>query len=608
MKQITLEINIYYFKFIIFLLLFILNFFTIKAKGNSKKRYENINPQMNNIIKDNFFIIDSNNLEEIHSHMYGFSVSKKGILTNNYYKKLGCYEEPDPMGVYVMIRKIEDEIIINQDFSGNFGIYIYENKNSGYFALSNSFLLLEEYLVGKQNFTINKDYADSLIISGLCSPSIYETMVNEITIIPPNAFIIINIKKNDFKIYYIDYKESSIPLESKEGLKIIDKWIDKWRYILRSLKKKTDNISIDLSGGFDSRLVLSIFLNSDIDINSVKINSYNDTRHTHEEDFKIASNISIKFGFKLNSFNLDNNGTQMSLKDSLFCTIYSKLGFHKEFYTITKFFNKPRFSFSGAGGGMLRGYPGLPINKYTETLTSGYYKIFYNSSMRICNRSVNLLKKLKTYYNDYEISRDLYSKGRGRHHFGKTALVEFLVNSYQFQPLIDPDIKKIKFDISENSFHDLIAYIYIRLAPDLIYFPFDGKRVLNPASIKKAKKLNNKFLPYKGKSDYNENFYLDNLRKSPVPPSKDNINVEKYLLELFESSKFIQLISQIYNIQVYNWAKRLINRTNFQPLRHLYGLFAVAKTLEDLSLNRRYIKNLKSQKHHKEDVIDKLIN
>ena len=97
---------------------------------------------MKELIEKNFFIIDSNNLEKFQSTMYGFSVSKKGILTNNYYKKQGYYEKPDPMGLYVMVRKMKEEIRIDQDFYGDFGLYIYENKNTEYFALSNSFLLL----------------------------------------------------------------------------------------------------------------------------------------------------------------------------------------------------------------------------------------------------------------------------------------------------------------------------------------------------------------------------------------------------------------------------------------------------------------------------------
>ena len=148
MKQITNKLksnkrNIYYCKYIILLAL-LFNFSTFFRKYYIQNAFMKKDSHMKELIEQNFFIIDSNNLEKIQSIMYGYSVSKKGILTNNYYKKLGYYEEPDPLGVYVMIRKIGEEIRIDQDFYGGFGLYIYENKNTGYFAFSNSFLLLEE--------------------------------------------------------------------------------------------------------------------------------------------------------------------------------------------------------------------------------------------------------------------------------------------------------------------------------------------------------------------------------------------------------------------------------------------------------------------------------
>ena len=148
--------------------------------------------------------------------MYGFSVSIKGILTNNYYKKIGYYEDPEPQGVYIMIRKMGEEIKINQDFCGSFGLYIYENKNTGYFALSNSFLLLEEYLIGKENYTLNKDFADSLIINDLSQFSIYETMINEIVLIPSNAFIVLNIKKKNLKFIILIIKKILYLLNQKK--------------------------------------------------------------------------------------------------------------------------------------------------------------------------------------------------------------------------------------------------------------------------------------------------------------------------------------------------------------------------------------------------------
>ena len=68
--------------------------------------------------------------------------------------------------------------------------------------MSNSFILLLEYLIGKQNITLNKDYADALIASKLCTPSMYETLINEIIMLPSNVVITINIKKKEFTLFY----------------------------------------------------------------------------------------------------------------------------------------------------------------------------------------------------------------------------------------------------------------------------------------------------------------------------------------------------------------------------------------------------------------------
>jgi hypothetical protein len=238
---------------------------------------------------------------------------------------------------------------------------------------------------------------------------------------------------------------------------IIDQWVDKWGYILRSLNKKTSNIYSDLSGGFDSRITLSILLNSNINLNNILIKSSKDKVHGHDEDFKIASNISLKYGFKLNDFNLDNNLTNWTIKDSISSTLYSKLGSHKEFYIKKGFYNKPRFGFTGVGGEIIRGSHGLPIKKYIENISlkgskiKGHEQEFYNSSIRLLNRSINLLENIKAYDNGFDISSALYYRGRGQSHFGKSAVEGFLANIYSLQPLIDPDIKQINhFSISRK--------------------------------------------------------------------------------------------------------------------------------------------------------------
>ena len=297
--------------------------------------------------------------------MYGFSISKEGIFTDNYYKQLGEYKEPLPEGVYIMIRKNGDKIILNQDYYGSIGIFIYENKTENYFALSNSFLLLLEYLFGNQKISLNRDFSDHLLVTNLCAYSIDETLIKEIKQIPTNAFLIINTKTKTFKIIFKEYEENTIPLESEEGLKLIDNWIDKWCYIFRSLKKQINNVSADLSGGFDSRILLSILLNSGIDMNELRINTMISSKNGFDIDLKIASNISSKLGFKINNYKPDHNFIKWNLQDILFNEIYSKLGFHKQFYFIDKFFDVPQFCFKGNGGEFLRGEPKTSIQKYT---------------------------------------------------------------------------------------------------------------------------------------------------------------------------------------------------------------------------------------------------
>ena len=120
-----------------------------------------------------------------------------------------------------------------------------------------------------------------------------------------------------------------------------------------------------------------------------------------------------------------------------------------------------------------------------------------------------------------------------------------------------------------------------------MYIPFQGKRKINKKSIEKAEKLNKKLPPYKIKSKYNKNFYIDIEKNYRATPSKDN-NPNEYLRKLFQSPKFINIINQIYDNKVYNWAKQYSKKSKYFPLRHGYGLYAVAKTLEDLSLNKRY--------------------
>ena len=159
-----------------------------------------------------------------------------------------------------------------------------------------------------------------------------------------------------------------------------------------------------------------------------------------------------------------------------------------------------------------------------------------------------------------------------------------------------------------NSTHDLVAYIYLRLAPDLIYFPFQGNRTLKTESVKKAKYLNKIIGSYKIKTDLNDNFYIDFKRKSPSTNSTNNKNINQFLKELFESSMFIESITKIYDIKIYQSAKSF-NSTYF-PFRYLYGLLPIAIISDNLPLDQILKKSLTYKKNaeKRKRIIEYLLN
>ena len=96
----------------------------LKIIGNNKKVSNLFN---NELIKENFFVLDSNNLEKVESHLFGFFISKEGIITDNYYKEIGNYEEPEPQGIiYKYVINIK---VLQFEISESIYLYdIYSNK------------------------------------------------------------------------------------------------------------------------------------------------------------------------------------------------------------------------------------------------------------------------------------------------------------------------------------------------------------------------------------------------------------------------------------------------------------------------------------------------
>ncbi len=88
-------------------------------------------------LENEFFIIDSSNLDTIEQRLYGFSLTDNEVIDNQSMKDNISL---DAEGAYVYVEVNKDEIKISQDFNGSYGLYLF--KSDDYFAISNSFLKL----------------------------------------------------------------------------------------------------------------------------------------------------------------------------------------------------------------------------------------------------------------------------------------------------------------------------------------------------------------------------------------------------------------------------------------------------------------------------------
>ena len=94
---------------------------------------------------DVFFVIDSDHLEETRTAFYGFTFLNDAVIDSLEALK---GQTPEEDGAYVYLRREGNRLTITQDFIGSWGLYLY--RQGDYFALSNSFLYLVEYLRDKR--------------------------------------------------------------------------------------------------------------------------------------------------------------------------------------------------------------------------------------------------------------------------------------------------------------------------------------------------------------------------------------------------------------------------------------------------------------------------
>ena len=537
-----------------------------------------------NSINDEFFIIDSTNINSVQNRFFGYTIQNNKIVFEDEFERA---DGINGSGAYVFVDAGDDEISIFQDQTGSYGIYVYMDETENYFAISNSFLKLAEFL-SKSNYPIslNRDFANYYLSAGIVPLFPDETLIEEICVLPRNYNLHINKNTEEISFEKIDYQEKTISLDCEEGVAILDRWFDKYVELFRSIRHSTNSITLDLSGGYDSRVNAAIWLSASINLKNLKI--FSNEKEVFSEDYEIASKIAEHFDFELNN-TVAKQTIPYSMKDSINITEYSQLGFHKlRNFPIFRF-AQPHYRISGHCGEIRRRYPNKPLKDYGEAIlkkSKSYGNTYFNSTKTLIDRKFKeLCDKYNSNSDSKELSSILYTETRNRYHYGKEFIEGYLHNKITISPLADPDLCKLQITTPECDDDILIhTFILLRHCPDLLYFNVEGNREINDKAIRYASEINEKY-PYTPK-DYS---FIEGPQLDDDIENEENIlkngDCEKIFKDIFYSKNFIKEYEKYFTKKSYRKIRDKIDKDPNHPLQDVYSAIDILKVIEYVNIN-----------------------
>ena len=554
--------------------------------------------------KTAFFVFDSEHLDEIQTRLYGFYITEKGIITSNHPHVEYLYENNNEeiwnaTGAWVLVRRTDASIEIIQDNIGCFGLFLY--RKGDYWAVSNSFNCLLDYLKADHKLSLNREYARTYLTQQLCISAYGQTLIREIEWLDRRSSLFINIKDTTLLLKYRDLGERMIPVDTEEGIQILDTWHDKWAsFVARADRLWPGIIRMDLSGGFDTRMALAPILSSGIDLNRVYFYSH----LNRKEDYRIASMIADKFGFKLNE-KPDSHEYQAYLPvESYPARSLMSIFFEKEIYTPnTDEVRVPTLVFSGFGGGLLRNHWANYTSKkiintttkkipkcvsHTQEIQDDIKSVLQHSFDSIASR----LSELGTCKNEDALNGlHYYMETRNRSHFGMAIARSCLSQSYNNAILLDPLLLKLR--VPDDHPLLLCALIFTRYKEDLLSIPIEGGRSIPEETIRITEELNRKFprdndsIENRGTSDTSGTFSVmvpQDKTLFEINNTDELRSVKDTLKDAFSSPMVYKLFNDSFGGNPKDWVDPVSDRLH--PDANKYAVVAISKALCDIKLGK----------------------
>lgn len=385
-------------------------------------------------------------------------VGEGGI--DEYFRKGGDLNSLEGMeGRYVLAYKDNNALYVQTDQFGSEPLFYFHRD--GCWAISNSFMELYEHLV-ENNVKLTPDYEvlDAFNIDhSICQQLIgVRTLVKEICLSTPESRL-----KVDIRLGWVSLEKKTKSFSGLTYEELLVQGLAKSVSIAKAILENFPGmVSADITGGYDSRIILGVLKKASPDLSAVNFTSNKNV----VSDYNVALELSKKYNFKINNVKAPPGNASGNVKYNVWK--YHNLGVYLPVYeplcTETCWFH-----FHGGGGEILRDfYVNSPIHSVRVLESKEKKKLpgLVSVMSDFCNQ--NSLDP-----DSRNSMREFYLKSRSRLHFGRSSFTSF--SSFLVMPILTPEMQEAMSKVTEQEVLEkkVLRDIYKILDPGLLEVSFD---------------------------------------------------------------------------------------------------------------------------------------
>lgn len=533
---------------------------------------------MNTDIQGTGFYVVSSFSEHKEYYFSGTIFDDKAIIIGE--KGLGLYLQTNNFpdlhdsldGRFSLVKVTEEHVLARTDIFGQDILFFYIRNDT--WAVSNSFLLLCRHLASNgEKLQIDHDQVEVLKVKhGITQQLVSnDTLIHGIKVLPRNKILKIMKKNKNFKIESLSHI-----LQSQNYTDALDEFFKRTININHTLINYFENrVTVDITGGVDSRVVLATILASDVDLSKINFMCGKGVG----DDYKVATQLSDRYGFNItNKSYIYGQGSQEDLYD---LWKLGNLGVYFPIYFPSSSRPQSLLHYHGACGECFRDFYLQPANEYMNHVAKGQSSQKYLYAL---NRKVGkALNEIDAPVNTKASMIDYYWNHRSRFHVGRSTHRN--LSEYYITPMSSIYLAKAfrELDQSEKEKGSLVLDLFLKCYPDVLNTPFDEEEknyseIDIHNSINRIKSLNESrdaIKPIKL-----EVFYESEPRQ--IKTNKKISMVDLLILDLNKYSKIVnefnlftleEVQSAINDLKNSSWSARLgINASKIISVGELLSL------------------------------------